>query len=161
MAAGGAGVAGPLPPVAEHHVIAETTCLRCGQAAPGPLRAAIWEEEEKGRLGAHPVSLCAACHEAFFAGAFSRVDLARWYHEARGTRPHGWIGRIDRDALLDGTCLRCGVLLPLGPENESARSVAALGAAMGAESTIECRSCHAMNRLRLRSGVLTSAEIVP
>ncbi len=148
-------MAASLAPVAQRHILDLHVCLRCGETAPGPLRVAIWEEEEKGRLGARPTSLCAPCHDAFFAGAISRVEIARWYHEARGTRPHGWIGRIDRDALLDVTCLECGVLLPLGSALESD------AAEMPASGTkIECRSCRSVNRLRMRGGRRTTAELV-
>src|SRR5205814_708645 len=82
------------PPVAP-------ACVRCGAVSGGGMRVAIWEEEEKGRLGARPLPVCTACHAAFLAGEVPRVDFARAYHEARGVHPHGWIGRIDRDLLLD------------------------------------------------------------
>lgn len=88
------------------------TCLNCGRPADGRLRAAYWEEEEKGRLGAHSAPLCESCHADFLAGRLSRVAVAERAHAARGYRPAEWIERIDRDTLLDLACLQCGVLLP-------------------------------------------------
>ncbi len=87
-------------------------CVVCGGAAGGRLRAALWEEEEKGRLSARSAALCAACHAAFLAGKLSRADVALGYHRARGCEPPEWIGRVERDALLDISCLGCGALLP-------------------------------------------------
>jgi hypothetical protein len=137
----------PLP-AAGRHVIADTTCLRCGRPAPGTLRVAIWEEEEKGRLGARPVSLCAACHAAFLAGAFGRVEVARWYHAAKDYAPHGWIGRVDRDLLLDGVCLGCGVILP------------SPAAADPPPPDARCPACGTVNRWRARAGRWMTAERV-
>jgi hypothetical protein len=112
-------------------------CIACGQPADGRLRVALWEEEEKGRLSAHSAALCAACHAEFLAGRLSRVAVARRYHEARGYRPAEWIGRIDRDALLDISCLACGILLPVGdPPPASA----------------VCPRCGAENRFAERQG---------
>ena len=88
-------------------------CTRCSASADGRLRAALWEEEEKGRLGAHSLVLCAKCHQAFLSGVVTRSELARAYHAAKHYDPRGWIGRIDRDLLLDIVCLECGVLLPV------------------------------------------------
>jgi phage FluMu protein Com len=90
-----------------------TTCLVCGRACDGRLRVAVWEEEEKGRLAAKSVALCADCHAAFLAGTLSRVEVANRFHERAGYRPAEWIARIDRDALLDISCLSCGILLPV------------------------------------------------
>jgi DNA-directed RNA polymerase subunit RPC12/RpoP len=89
------------------------SCIACGGSADGLLRAALWEEEEKGRLVAQSVVLCSSCHGAFLAGSLLRVDLARRFHMAKGYEPAEWIGRIDRDTLLDIACLSCGVLLPV------------------------------------------------
>ena len=91
----------------------ETTCLHCGKSADGRLRAAIWEEEERGRLAARNVILCASCHGKFLSGDLGRVELARRYHENKNYQPAEWVARIDRDSLLDIACLYCGVLLPL------------------------------------------------
>lgn len=88
-------------------------CVSCGKDADALLRAALWEEEEKGRLVAQSVVLCPSCHRAFLEGTLLRVDLARKFHAAKGYQPAGWIGRIDRDTLLDIACLACGVLLPV------------------------------------------------
>jgi DNA-directed RNA polymerase subunit RPC12/RpoP len=125
-----------LPALAARHVIADDTCLRCGAAADGRLRVAIWEEEEKGRLGARPTVLCAPCHEGFFAGAFGRVDLAHWYHAAKDYVPREWIGRIDRDRLLETVCLNCGVILDRPAAGDE----------------IACPRCGTRNRLRARLG---------
>jgi len=89
------------------------TCIICGAPADGTKRVAFWEEEEKGRLSAKSAPVCDADHARFLSGELSRVEVARRYHEARGYRPAEWIGRIDRDALLDISCLKCGVLLPV------------------------------------------------
>ena len=121
-----------LPPEAEPHAIAVRACLRCGAAADGRLRVAIWEEEEKGRLGARPAVLCSACHEGFFAGRFGRVEVARWYHAAKDYVPREWIGRIDRDRLLETVCLNCGVILELPP----------------ADDAVDCPRCRARNLTR-------------
>ena len=124
-------------------------CLRCGSRADGRLRAAIWEEEEKGRLGAHAVVLCAACHAAFLAGTVSRVEIARAYHAAKGVEPHGWIGRIDRDLLLNIVCLECGVILPVEADDPAALPV-----------DFKCRDCGTVNRFALRGEHWITAEIV-
>ena len=123
-----------LPAEAAKHSIEAHACLRCGAAADGRLRVAIWEEEEKGRLGARPAVLCAACHEGFFAGAFGRVDVARWYHAAKDYVPREWIGRIDRDRLLETVCLSCGVILDRP----------------GSGDEVPCPRCAATNLLRPR-----------
>lgn len=125
-----------LPAEAKRHVLEARTCLRCGAAADGTRRVAVWEEEEKGRLGARPAVLCEACHEGFFAAAFGRVEVARWYHAAKDYVPREWIGRIDRDRLLETVCLNCGVILEL-PES-------------GHE--VRCPRCHSRNTIRLRNG---------
>ena len=130
-----------LPPLAATHVLAPDACLRCGVAAEGDRRVAVWEEEEKGRLGARPAVLCAACHEGFFAGAFGRVEVARWYHAAKGSTPHAWIDRIDRDRLLDVVCLECGVLLDFA----------------GEPAEVRCLQCDAINVRRRRGQGWTSA----
>jgi predicted RNA-binding Zn-ribbon protein involved in translation (DUF1610 family) len=39
--------------------------------------------------------------------------VARWYHAAKDYVPLEWIGRIDRDRLLETACLSCGVILEL------------------------------------------------
>jgi hypothetical protein len=127
------------------------TCLVCGAPAAGRLRVAIWEEEEKGRLGAHPVGLCAACHAGFLAGSLSRVEVARAWHAAKGVEPHGWIGRIDRDLLLNITCLECGVILPVSPDDANA------GAAPADE---RCRDCGTVNRFARRGEHWITAGIV-
>jgi hypothetical protein len=98
------------------------TCILCGSPADGRLRVAVWEEEEKGRLGAHAVILCADCHRKFLAGEITRAEIARAYHKAKGYEPRGWIGRIDRDFLLDIACLECGVLLPVTGQPGELRS---------------------------------------
>ena len=104
------------------------SCLNCGQAADGRLRAAVWEEEEKGRLSARSAPLCAACHEAFLAGRLSRVEVARRFHAAREYRPAEWIGRVERDSLLDIACLACGALLPAGADPPAALACPRCGA---------------------------------
>jgi hypothetical protein len=126
-------------------------CLVCGSPADGRLRAAIWEEEEKGRLGAHHVVLCAACHAAFLEGGLSRVAIARAWHAAKGVEPHGWIGRIDRDLLLNIACLECGVILPVSPTDAEA-------AAPPADA--RCRDCGTVNRFARRGEHWITAEIV-
>lgn len=134
-----------LPPLAAKHAIAADACLRCGAAAGGDLRVAIWEEEEKGRLGARAAVLCAACHEGFFAGAFGRVEVAGWYHAAKAYVPREWIGRIDRDRLLDVACLECGVLLET---------------AGGEPAEVRCPRCGSGNRMRRRGGAWITASRV-
>lgn len=116
-----------------------TECLHCGAPADGRLRVAFWEEEEKGRLAAKSAPLCAACHAQFLDGSLSRADLARQYHERRGYHPAEWIGRIDRDALLDISCLACGILLPVEEE----------GGVLVAQRT--CPRCRAVNHFAERS----------
>jgi len=86
----------------------------CGAPADGRLRVALWQEEEKGRLSAKSAPLCPSCHARFLSGDLTRVEVARKFHEDRGYRPAEWIDRIDRDALLDISCLGCGILLPVG-----------------------------------------------
>lgn len=93
--------------------MSQVVCLICGAPADGTRRVAFWEEEEKGRLSAKSAALCDADHARFLSGELSRVEVARRSHEARGYRPAEWIGRIDRDALLDISCLSCGILLPV------------------------------------------------
>lgn len=132
-----------LAPEASPHVLDARTCLRCGAAADGSLRVAIWEEEEKGRLGARPAVLCSACHGGFFAGAFGRVEVARWYHAAKDYEPRGWIDRIDRDRLLETVCLDCGVILELP--------------ATGDEVT--CPQCRARNLIRQRGDARITAAL--
>jgi hypothetical protein len=127
-------------------------CVRCGAPADGRLRVALWEEEEKGRLGAHHVVLCPSCHAAFLAGTLSRVEIARAYHAAKGVEPHGWIGRIDRDLLLDIVCLECGVILPVAPDD------GAPGATPPAD--VRCRDCGTVNRFARRGEHWLTAEIV-
>jgi DNA-directed RNA polymerase subunit RPC12/RpoP len=133
-----------LAPEATKHVIDVHTCLRCGAATDGSLRVAIWEEEEKGRLGARPAVLCSACHAGFFALSFGRVEVARWYHAAKDYVPREWIGRIDRDRLLETVCLGCGVILdpPLAGDE------------------VTCPQCHARNRLALRGTARIIAALV-
>jgi DNA-directed RNA polymerase subunit RPC12/RpoP len=138
-----AATALPLPPEAGTHAIAARACLRCGAQADGRLRVAIWEEEEKGRLGARPAVLCAACHAGFFAGAFGRVEVARWYHAAKDYVPREWIGRIDRDRLLETVCLNCGVILELPPAGDA----------------VDCPRCGATNRLDARNGSRITASL--
>lgn len=111
------------------------TCLHCGRPADGRLRAAYWEEEEKGRLGAHSAPLCESCHTDFLAGKLTRVTVAQRAHAARGYKPAEWIDRIDRDLLLDVACLQCGVLL--------AREAPPGG-------TVRCERCGAENRFAER-----------
>lgn len=132
-----------------------TACLRCGKPADGRLRAAIWEEEEKGRLGARPVTLCVACHKAFLAGDVTRVEIGRAYHAAKGIEPRGWIGRIDRDLLLNIVCLECGVILPL----ESAEDAPASD--HDALPDTRCRECGTINRFARRGERWITAEVVP
>ncbi len=127
-------------------------CLRCGLAAPGNLRVAIWEEEEKGRLGARPVSLCAKCHAEFMSGALTRTEVGRLYHEAKDIRPRGWIGRLERDLLLDVVCLECGVILQ-ALEKDGAVSPTA-------PETVVCPTCGTTNRVRPRGSRWLTAEIV-
>ena len=133
-----------LPAEAERHLLDAHTCLRCGRAADGTRRVAVWEEEEKGRLGARPAVLCEACHEGFFAGAFGRVEVARWYHAAKDYVPREWIGRIDRDRLLETVCLNDGVILELPAEGDEVR----------------CPRCGAVQRLRARNGARIIAALV-
>ena len=116
--------------------MSEHPCLACHGKSDGSLRAALWEEEEKGRLVARGVILCSSCHEKFLAGKLTRVELAKKYHADRGYLPAEWIGRIDRDSLLDIACLECGVLLRASSE-ESAR--------------VTCSHCGAVNRFAARS----------
>jgi predicted RNA-binding Zn-ribbon protein involved in translation (DUF1610 family) len=132
-----------LPAEARTHVVAQDTCLRCGAAADGTRRVAVWEEEEKGRLGARPAVLCVACHEGFFALAFGRVEVARWYHAAKDYVPREWIGRIDRDRLLETVCLSCGIILDRPAEGE----------------VLRCARCGAEQRLRTRDGARIIAEL--
>jgi hypothetical protein len=131
-----------VPPVA---------CIVCGAPADGRLRVALWEEEEKGRLAGKSAPVCVSCHRAFLAGRLTRVEVARRYHEARGYRPAEWIDRIDRDPLLDISCLACGVLLPV---TESDVAPGAL---------VVCPRCGARNRFADRAGpggtVRVTAEI--
>jgi len=113
------------------------SCLICGQPADGCLRVAVWEEEEKGRLSAKSAPLCAACHAAFLGGRLSRVEVARRFHAARDYRPAEWIGRVDRDSLLDIACLGCGALLPAGDPPPP---------------VLACPRCGAENRFAERQG---------
>ena len=123
------------------------SCILCGSAADGRLRAALWEEEEKGRLGAHSVVLCAECHRKFLAGTITRAEIARAYHKAKGYEPRGWIGRIDRDLLLDIVCLEDGVILP----------VTAFGAK---PDDVRCPSCGKVNRFARRGEHWLTAEVL-
>lgn len=107
------------------------------------LRVAIWEEEEKGRLGARPTVLCAACHAGFFALAFGRVEVARWYHAAKDYAPRAWIDRIDRDRLLATVCLNCGVILDLPPDDDATT----------------CPQCRARNLIRQRGDARITASL--
>lgn len=132
-----------LRPLASPHVIAPLACLRCGAAADGKQRVVVWEEEEKGRLGARPAVLCEPCHEAFFGGAFGRVEVARWYHAAKNYVPREWIQRIDRDHLLEVVCLNCGI--PLEPPASG--------------DAVTCPRCRARNRLRVRGGARITASL--
>ena len=109
----------------------EIRCLLCDRPADGRLRAAYWEEEERGRLGARSAPLCESCHEEFLAGRVTRVQVAEAAHAKRGYHPAEWIQRIDRDTLLDIACLQCGVLLP----QEAA-----------AGESVPCARCGAENR---------------
>ena len=90
-----------------------TVCILCGEPADGTRRVAFWREEEKGRLSAKSAAVCERDHALFLEGRRTRVEVARADHRARGYRPAEWIDRIDRDALLDISCLSCGILLPL------------------------------------------------
>lgn len=135
---------GSLPPLSARHVIAGDVCLRCGHATDGERRVAVWEEEEKGRLGARPAVLCEGCHEAFFGGTFGRVEVARWYHAAKDYVPREWIGRIDRDRLLETVCLECGVILEVA----------------GEPAELRCPRCGTVNRLRRRGGAWITASRV-
>ena len=121
-------------------------CVRCGAPADGRLRAALWGEEEKGRLGAHALPLCAACHAAFLAGQVTRAELARADHRARGYEPRGWIGRIDRDLLLDAVCLECGVILPVQDAVPP--------------PDVKCLSCGTVNRFARRGERWVTAEVL-
>jgi len=132
----------PIPPLSARHRIAPDACLRCGGATDGTLRAAIWEEEEKGRLGARPAVLCTPCHAAFFGGAFGRIEVAHWYHAAKNYVPREWIRRIDRDRLLETACLSCGVLLVLPPVDATT-----------------CPQCGSVNRIRTRGGARITASL--
>ncbi len=120
------------------------TCLECGRPADGRLRAAYWEEEEKGRLAARSAALCPTCHADFLAGRLSRVAIAERAHAARGYRPAEWIARIDRDTLLDIACLQCGVLLPVGSATADA---------------VSCPRCGAENRFAERVTVAGRARV--
>lgn len=122
------------------------SCVRCGAPADGRLRVALWREEEKGRLGAFALVLCADCHRAFLAGQVTRAELARAWHKAEGHEPRGWIGRIDRDLLLDIVCLEDGVLLPVAPDN--------------AGGDVRCPSCGTVNRFARRGERWITAEVV-
>jgi hypothetical protein len=135
-------VSGPLPAPATKHVLAPDRCVRCSGTADGTLRVAVWEEEEKGRLGARTPVLCAACHEGFFTGTFGRVEVAHWLHAAKEYVPREWIRRIDRDRLLETACLECGVILEIAGEPDSAR----------------CPRCATVNRLRRRGGAWITAS---
>lgn len=115
-----------------------SVCILCGQPADGTLRVAFWREEEKGRLSAKSAPVCAREHELFLAGKLTRVEVARRDHEARGYRPAEWIDRIDRDALLDISCLNCGVLLPIDGV---------------APERFTCPRCHAVNHFAERHSV--------
>jgi predicted RNA-binding Zn-ribbon protein involved in translation (DUF1610 family) len=113
------------------------SCVNCGQPADGRLRVAVWEEEEKGRLSAKSAPLCVTCHAAFLNGRLSRVEVAKRFHAARDYRPAEWIGRVDRDSLLDVACLACGALLPVGEAPPAA---------------LACPRCGAENRFTERRG---------
>jgi hypothetical protein len=90
-----------------------TTCILCGEPADGTRRVAFWQEEEKGRLSAKSAAVCEKDHALFLAGEHTRVEVARRDQEKRGYRSAEWIDRIDRDSLLDISCLSCGILLPI------------------------------------------------
>jgi hypothetical protein len=90
-----------------------TTCILCGEPADGTRRVAFWQEEEKGRLSAKSAAVCEKDHALFLEGRRTRVEVARRDQETRGYRSAEWIDRIDRDALLDISCLSCGILLPI------------------------------------------------
>ena len=121
-----------------------TTCLMCLALADGTRRIAFWEEEEKGRLSAKSAAVCEACLARFLSGELSRVDVARRAHEARGYRPAEWIGRIDRDALLDISCLFCGILLPVGAVPPD---------------RVTCPSCGAVNLFAERRTVAATTRV--
>ena len=123
------------------------SCILCGSDADGRFRAALWEEEEKGRLGAHPVVLCADCHRKFLRGDLTRAEIARAYHKAKGYEPRGWIGRIDRDQLLDIVCLECGVILPVALDDAAERP-----------DDVRCPSCGTTNRFARRGEHWLTAE---
>ena len=115
--------------------VREGRCLSCDRPADGRLRVAFWQEEERGRLGAHSVPLCAACHADYLTGRLSRVRVAELAHARRGYRPAEWISRIERDRLLDIACLQCGALL-------SGETVAG--------TVVRCTRCSAENLLAER-----------
>lgn len=116
--------------------MSQQTCLSCQGKSDGSLRAALWEEEEKGRLVARGVVLCSSCHEEFLSGRLTRVELAEKYHDDLGYTPAEWIDRIDRDTLLDIACLECGVLLRVSS---------------GESATATCSRCGAVNRFAART----------
>lgn len=124
-------------------------CMRCGDPADGNLRAAVWEEEEKGRLGAHALVLCAPCHRAFLEGEVTRADLARAYHRILKVEPRGWIGRIDRDLLLNIVCLECGVILPVTTDDAGPKP-----------GDLKCRECGTKNRFARRGAHWVTAEVL-
>ena len=124
------------------------SCARCSDPADGRLRAAVWEEEEKGRLGAHAVILCAACHRAFLEGEVTRADLARAYHRLKKIEPRGWIGRIDRDLLLNIVCLECGVILPVTTDDAGPKP-----------PDLVCRECGTKNLFARRGAHWVTAEV--
>ena len=123
------------------------SCVRCGKEADGRLRVALWREEEKGRLGAFALALCADCHAKFLQGEVTRAELARAWHHAQGYEPRGWIGRIDRDLLLDIVCLECGVLLPVTQEGSR-------------PDDVRCPSCATVNRFARRGERWITAEVL-
>ena len=123
------------------------TCLICNRPADGHLRAALWEEEEKGRLSAHSVVLCAECHRKFLSGEITRAEIARAYHKAKGYEPRGWIGRIDRDLLLDIVCLEDGVILPVTVVDAK-------------PDDVRCPSCGTVNRFARRGDHWLTAEVL-
>lgn len=124
-------------------------CMRCTDPAGGHLRAAVWEEEEKGRLGAHALVICAPCHRAFLEGEVTRADLARAWHRILKVEPRGWIGRIDRDLLLNIVCLECGVILPVTTDDS--------GPAPG---DLKCRECGTTNHFARRGAHWVTAEVL-
>ena len=85
-------------------------------------------------------------------GEVTRSDIGRLYHEAKGLRPRGWIGRLERDLLLDTVCLNCGVILQ-DIETEGA-------VAKDAPETVVCPSCGSTNRIRPRGARRQTAELV-